>query len=514
MAEQAVVSMLQHLGIGLYTDDGTPIRPGTERSDADFYLFETEARGLIAMLQEQDEPDDWMTFRAFHEALVGLGFQGSFEDLAAAYDDAYAAAPDAPIAKFVTTVASTDPEASFSRFGAWMLFLDAFVPPNDGIRQASATVVEYGSGIAAASASPNFNAWGRARDRLRNASTNMNVDPAVIARLMSILANFSIVVAATPRKVHEGHGGNGSPTDVVAHILAAPGAFVSPFTGTGIVPVNNNPGAGVTVTWDLDSTLTRHGSVDPSTQTTGMLPSAMTAYTPRREPANGFGTQITQFGAITASVPGSELINSLYGTPILGALVPSKVSGVGQILVEWHDEVMEIDLTNEYDVTITEMVGKAHTDGTDTFNGALTRSGDGRWVGSVAARAEGRFSGGAFGVGGCRTSWNATQQIMIVATEDPTRATDNLTFQFYPAAPPAGSMGRGRCPPTLRKRDGVFYAPFNDLRVTTPDEGGALVVTMPPRPGGTVTVRVPSLPALGLAIDATWVVTVNFPAPP
>jgi hypothetical protein len=103
---------------------------------------------------------------------------------------------------------------------------------------------------------------------------------------------------------------------------------------------------------------------------------------------------------------------------------------------------------------------------------------------------------------------------MIVATEDPTRTTDNLTFQFYPAAPPAGDMGRGRCPPTLRKRDGVYYAPFNDLRVTTPDEGGALVVTMPPRPGGTVTIRVPSLPELGLAIDATWVVTVNFPAPP
>jgi hypothetical protein len=278
--------------------------------------------------------------------------------------------------------------------------------------------------------------------------------------------------------------------------------------------VNNNLGAGVTVTWELDATLMRHGSVDPSTQTTGLLPSAMTAYTPRREPADGFGKQLTQFGTITASVPGSELIDSLYGLPNLGVLAPGKVSGVGQILVEWHDEVMEVELTNTYDVTITEMVGKAHTDGKDTFIGDLTRLEDGRWVGSVAAHAEGNFSGGAFGVGGCRTSWNAAQQIMIVATEDPTRTTDNLTFQFYPAAPPAGDMGRGRCPPTLRKRDGVYYAPFNDLRVTTPDEGGALVVTMPPRPGGTVTIRVPSLPELGLAIDATWVVTVNFPAPP
>src|SRR6185295_13916818 len=101
---------------------------------------------------------------------------------------------------------------------------------------------------------------------------------------------------------------------------------------------------------------------------------------------------------------------------------------------------------------------------------------DGRWVGTLDGRADGKWSGTAFGKS-CSSSWNAKQRLFVVGIENPNLTSGNLTLQFYPGgSAPTGSMGRGRCPPTLHKRNGEPFAPFNDIRITTPDEGGALVV--------------------------------------
>ena len=514
LAEQALLSMIDELGIGLYADDGSPIRPGSEQSDADFYMFESEARGLIAMLQEQDEPDKWITFRDFHAALAGMGFQGTAEELAAAYVDAYAEAPDDPIVRFIYGIAAVDVEASFPRFGAWLLLLDGFIPPRGDGGQAISRVASIG-GVAQASPGPRPpGTWGRARDRIRGLNLPpMNVDPAHIARIMSIVSHFSITVRASPTSVHEGHGGNGSPSIFVAQVRAAAGAFVSPFTGTAIVPVNQNPTSGLPVTWHLDDTLSRHGSTTPLSDTTGVIGATRTTYTPNRERANGQGANISATGTMTATVPSADLVNSLYDLPNLGALAPGEVSGSGPLVVQWHDEVMEVELTNKYDVTITTFVGDTHTDGTDRFVGQLAHVGDGRWVGTLDAEARGNWSGAAFG-SGCSTSWNAKQRIFVIGTEDPAMRNGDFIFQFYPGQAPTGSTGRGRCPPTVHKRNGEAYAPFNDSGITSPDEGGGLIVTLPPRPGGTTTYPVLS-PGGGITIrNTSWVVKIMFPTPP
>lgn len=341
----------------------------------------------------------------------------------------------------------------------------------------------------------------------------MNVDPAVIAHLMTILSHFSMTVTASPTTVHEGHGGTGAPSIFVAQVRAAAGAFVSPFTGTSIVPVNQNPTAGLPVTWHPDDVLSRHGSATPLTGTTAVFGAVRMTYTPKREVADGHGATISETGMMTATVPAADVINSLYNLPPLGALAPGEVSGSVPLVVQWHDEVMHVELTNTYDVTITTFVGPTHGDGTDTFVGDLARVADGKWVGTLEAHAKGNWKGTAFGTS-CSTSWDAHQTLFVVGTEDPNLHNGNFIFQFYPGQAPTGSTGRGRCPPTVIKRNGEPYAPFNDSGVTSPDTGGGLIVTLPAKPGGTSIYVVPS-PGGGITIrNTTWKVSITFPTPP
>jgi hypothetical protein len=467
------------------------------------------------------EPDTWSTFRDFHAALAGLGLQDSPEELLAIYADAYAEAPDDPIVRFVTATAPIDLDIPLTRFGAWMLFLDGFVPPNLGSSQTSAQLA--GIGGVAQQPPVHRRGWGLAFDRRRSASNlpPMNINPAYIAHLMTILSNFSITVTPRPNPVHEGHGGSGDPSTIVAQVIAAAGAFVSPFTGTSVVPVNRNPTDGLHVTWTPDDVLTEHGVASPLSDTTSPVGQATTIYTPRTEIANGRGAQISTTGTITASVPSSEVVDALYNIPgmipgsQLASLVPANVTGTGHLVVQWHAEVIQVELTNKYDVTIITGFGDTHTSGTDTFIGELSRDApdDVTWTGFIQARAVGNFTGSAFGQDGCASSWNASQQLLVVGTED--RATGKISFQFYPGLAPTGSQGRGRCPPTIHKRNGQAYAPFNDLIVTTPDEGGALVATMPPRPGGNIEIiNVPSPGGFIRIKDTSWTVKITFPPPP
>ena len=339
---------------------------------------------------------------------------------------------------------------------------------------------------------------------------------------MTILSNFSITVTPGPPIVHEGHGGPGERSTISAFVKAAAGAFVSPFTGTSVVPVNTNPTANLHVTWLPDEFLTKHGTASPLTDTTGVLGAVRTTYTARPEPANGQGAQMSQTGTITASVPSTEILDQLYNIPgmipgaALGELVPAKVTGMGNLIVQWHDEVIKVEFVNKYDVTFITGFGDTRTSGTDSFTGELSRTDEdeGRWAGSVAATAIGSFSGSAFGQPGCASSWNASQQLLVIGTEDRTKGT--ISFQFYPGLDPTGSQGRGRCPPTIHKRNGQAYAPFNDLIVTTPDEGGALVAKMPPKPGGQIEIIPVNSPPGVTSIkikDTSWTIKITFPPP-
>ena len=83
----------------------------------------------------------------FHDGLLDFGLEASTEELLEAYIDAYAAAPDTAIARFVQGAqVFLDVEAPIPPLGVWLLFVDGMLPPN-GSRAAMASIA--GGGVAA-----------------------------------------------------------------------------------------------------------------------------------------------------------------------------------------------------------------------------------------------------------------------------------------------------------------------------------------------------------------------------
>lgn len=507
LEEQAVVSLLNVLGIGIYNADGSAIRAGTETSDADLYLFEPEVRGLIEMLQSTDQESDWISFRDFHAALAGLGFQGGAEELAQAYSDAYAAQPDAAMAQFVGYV---DVEASFTRFTAWLLLLDGFVPPR---RSLIAAV----GGFVAASPAPGGGGWGVAQNNVQALQgVPLQVDPLVIAHLIGVVASSSLTITTNPSKVHEGHGGNGSPAEVTATLRAVASSFVSPFSGLPVVPVTNSPD-GIAVAWNTDAVLAKHGSTNIAGPAfTDALGQAKFTYTPRKEKAGGQGVVVTVSSLVQVIVSGSDLIARMYGRPELGMLVPAQVSGHGLLNIEWHDEPpLLIDFTNTYNLELpSEVMGTAQTAGQDTISGQLIVDEDDptRWEGTALAYASGAFSGGLMGHT-CSFSWDAQQILRVTGLEDP--GSGEMLFVFQPISDPIGSLGDRTCGSSGRKPpspDGIYWIPFNDLAVTEPSIGLRFNVAIP-RPGFLETDYPVPLQGTGVTGYADWHVRIEFVTP-
>ena len=202
MAAVSVVSMLDQLDIGTYHDDGSPIRVGAETSDADVYLFESEVRGLIHMVEQQDQTP-WLDFTDFHAALAELGLQSSAAELAQAYNDAYAAQPDAPITRFVQAQAFIDPQAQLAPLGVWLMFLEGWCPTTRRHRRWRSRPV---------GSSPQGSRRSVAGGNVRRLNWASNPGAERVWRTCGSWPSSrrsSIFVDVIPGSVHEGHGSPG-----------------------------------------------------------------------------------------------------------------------------------------------------------------------------------------------------------------------------------------------------------------------------------------------------------------
>ena len=505
-AEVAVVSVLDQLGIGIYQEDGTPIRTAEERSDSDLFLFDPEVRGLIDMLLD-DTADAWIEFRDFHAALAGLGFQGTAEELADAYTQSYAAEPDAAISQFVGYI---DVDAPINRFSAWLLFVDGFVPESGGQAFASIDTAAFWPGVAAGQRSHRV-----ARQRVQQAAkAPPNVDPLLVAHIMAIANNGSIRAWVDPNFAHEGHSGPGPVVTARLQLTARASAFYSPFSGGPIVPVSSVP-AGVPINWEFDDVFYDHADVITSVSSfeTDALGEAKFGWQIHAEKGDHTGYVTSTSGFAVATVQASDVINALYGVPAgLGALVKKELRSPGaQLEVQWHEpEAMVIDLKNHYDVSINVGLGDTAGVGDDEFAGILAKQDDGTWQGIVVGTAVGQQDSQFLGKP-CTSRWNATQKVLVVAGDDPGAQFGDFTFTFYPVTDPAGSTGRGKCPPARWRQNGVSYAPYNDYNIHQPDAGVGVTVVLPQKPGGHVRVPVPAIPGSGFVIhDAYWDIDIQF----
>ncbi len=497
--EQVVVSVLDALGIGLYKTDGTSIRAGHESSDADLYLWEPEARGLVNMLRAQFTDDGWMEFRDFHAALAGYGYQGDAEELAEAYNASLAAAPDSLTSRLIGFV---DPDVPITRFTAWLLIVDGFVP-----RAGEARMV-----LALASTS---------RRSIAQMGGSLTIDPNVMAHLILVAHSAQPVVTIDPAQVHKGHGGPGAPAEIRADVRAQAATWVSPFAGSAhLIPIRLQTSDGLRVTFEPNSTLAKHGDIlgwagssVPIAHTDGFGRAAVT-YTPRQERADGFGVKVLTVGTVLARVSVVDVMTHLYGQPGLAAFAPPEVSTIGMLQVEWHDEPpLQIDFTNTYNLELpSEIMGSAQTAGQDTISGSLIVDEDDplRWEGTALAHAKGGFSGELMGRS-CSTSWDTQQILHVTGLEDP--ASGEMLFVFQPQSPMLGDPGDPTCntsrPPSA---DGIAWAPFNDLGVTDPGIGLRFNVAIP-RPGFFETRYATPLTGTGVAGHADWLVKIEFVAP-
>jgi hypothetical protein len=513
-ADQAVVSVLQVLGIGTYHDDGTPITPGTETSDADFFLSESEVRNLIEMLISGLTEDSWISFADFHEGIVGLGFDISAEDLASTYQQAYADNPDLAISQLVPYIGVDVP---LPPFGAWLLFLDGFVPPNGSGPIASVG----GTYLAPRGRGGLGTAWQQLHQRLTSPQAqNAFAVSAQNAHIIAMVGRATLSVDVLPYVAHEGHGGTGAPVTITTTLNATPP--VSAFSGQPIIPgCPNALMAGVPINWQYSSQVTDHGTPRILNPTTDGGGKSKVEYTPKKEKANGHGYEVQVIGAITATAKRADIATKLYcASPALALMSGGTVTNSGNMLIKWHEpETIHIKatLTNyRASFIIGGAVGDggAEMHGSDEFEGNLVQQEDGSWLGTVTAKAQGGWSGHSAIVlasqGRCSSTWNTSQQLEV---RSKTTLANEIVLLFYPRTSPRPSV-TGKCAFT-RTVNGFAYIPLGDQALTQPDGGQGLEIHLPSKPGGTqdYPFRV-NTPGGGIAASGKWTVEITYLGPP
>ncbi len=523
---QGVVSLLNQLGIGTYTDDGEPITPGAEADGGTLWLTESEVFALVEMAAAE-HPLDFIEFGDWHDGLEELGLDMSVDELVAAYEEAYFASSEPSFFVDILFASGLDlhAEGLLTRLHAWLLLLDGFVVGAGAEADRAVVLASY-----------HEPQWGGASahiPRLLAPGT-----PLTGAELAALIARLEPLVRATPllfeppRSVaHEGHDAPGEETRVRLRFM--PLGLTNPAMDLGfvLIPQQQPSGLPVTLVASDPGVLEEHGTMqDPrggnpfaggpplETDSNGAIE---LTYTPRQEEADGEGEVTIEPITITANVRLADIARHTWVLPeVLYALLPGERSVTATLDVEWHEvEGLRVEMVDEYDVTLDLILGVGHAIGTDTFSGFLAYQGDDTWRGIVTGTVDASWSFESIG-GSCATPLVATQELLAIAQplRNPVEGRD-LGIRLYPIAPPQISRigcdislmryeGDSLDDPTIPRGTGLpsnEYAPFNDTRVTDPDISGGVPGRLPPFGSETVT-WTEELAGVG---GGTWTVTIE-----
>ena len=505
----AVTSMLALMGVGIYRDDGTPIDTGAVTKAGDPWLFASEVWGLIEMGTDDllEAPDDGPTYRLadLYGALQGLlPADLSLDAFIRAYADSYASHPD-DLAPSLMLGQPIDEATPLTRPQVWLLFMDGFVELAPTVDAA----VREGP-VAAAS---------RPRSGTASASLPQLIQPQslTIEQWRELRAHFMTILHAIPFAVsgssaHEGHGGPGRATQIVATVSAGPG-FVSPVSGAVILQPGTGSLGGIQLTWrspDI-AIYAEHGTLAasiPGTVSTDGGGAARITYTPKPEAASGAGVVSRDVAKISATASARDLLVHAYNIndqSVVGFLMAQTLAGTrtarGHTTIEWHGPGINVSIVNNYDVTVDAasgiggLIAFAHRRGIDEFVGTLTKRSDGTYQGVLRARtaatSEMEFVAGVAG-DRCEDETRIDQDLEVVGRLVSTSGAidpdlepissgsfggQDLLLTFYPAGPPSSA---GRCQGTVPyfgpgptgRRIAATYASFSDSRFTDPSLGG------------------------------------------
>ncbi len=364
-AEEGVWSLLANLGIGVYTPDAVAVLPGSERGPDDFFVFDFEVDLLAAGAASAPQP-----FTAFHSTFTALGIEISEQDLLAEYRRIYLdeAAGEWLPQLFAEMGMTFEAGMELNRLQAWLLRLDALVPPNgsdveaaaapgaiqgiltaagpcDGVRGQDA---DPGWGFVWLIAGPLSDAIEAARTARKVASAAANpaaalLDPQNLAHAAMIWMGTTVEIRPSSTEAHERHPGEPeSPVEFVLKATFDAGAVPEEVTSCmamlGFDVPKSGPVEGMGVEWATDRVLIQHGTSNLGGATrvlTDASGRSVMEWVPREEPAKGEGAESQAVGTVTATarIQKDDVFNLYAG--LQEFLLPIEVTT--DVVVGWHD---------------------------------------------------------------------------------------------------------------------------------------------------------------------------------
>jgi hypothetical protein len=360
-AEEGVWSLLAHLGIGVYSGDGTPVMRGSETGEGDFWLYDFEVGLLAYMASQPAEP-----YAAYHALIADLGYPGTEAELLGLYREAYARHQDHIFVQLLNEMGMDfSSDQTLTPLQEWLLLLDTFVPPNGdtavvrGHPTGSGRLMlqapsEQGGPCGHITGSGITPYWSVLQSEADLGAYFAAVEYyyAIHGPMLASAAEASLT--SSTGEVHEGHNSEGDRVEISLNVRVqyVPQASV-PVAATScgvLVNVHWQPLLGglesVPVEWEIPDALHAHGSpeqMDPLTDGNGV---AKLNFQLQEEEAAGIGPYKEEAGAVTA------LINLRHGYMSAGivderllSFVPMrKEVGPQEILVSWHDSCHELTL--------------------------------------------------------------------------------------------------------------------------------------------------------------------------
>jgi hypothetical protein len=353
--EQGVVSLVEQLGIDIFTADGRLLRDAAGDGPPGMWLSEAEVRGLIEMGREDATaiaagavPFTLVDlYDALSPAYPGL----SQAQLLDAYVQAYRAVPGDLVRESFAGHPFV-PEAAFTRVHLWLLVLDGVLGRPQPASAATVSMTGRAQTARGPVAQVQLPPPSSALAQLL--ALDLTALPIAIARLSTLAYTLPVDFTISPTTVHEGHAGAGQPAELKVRSRYVPTPIVSPYTG--LVLLNPNPRSGldglpVTFQSSQEATLTRHGSFSGSVGIPGSLPGSLGlplftdalgqitfTYTPRAEPAAGQGDPKTDVAVISAVVTLRDVLLHMYPAGALASLgFGARVIPV-PLAIEWHEE--------------------------------------------------------------------------------------------------------------------------------------------------------------------------------
>lgn len=499
----AVVSLLELMGVGIDRADGTPLRPGAKGGGAPFRLTEAEVRRLIAMgradaaaASRKNRPP--YSFQNLHGAVGPLLPDFTVERLASAYSEAYQESPDALVPQ-VLMGQPIEPGTRLMRTQIWLLLVDGFAPPD-----ASNRAPLWGSASKQVpSLPPPSPGWGKAEWR------------DLIARLPLLAWQPPLDIAPQPARTHEGHGGPGAPITLTARIGVPPSQKFAALRGLSLLKPRTQGFGDRRITWNAKgaAVLLQHGSLSSalgSPITTDAAGVAGVSYTPNAEVANGRGSVSSEAVEIRAAISQWDLVSARYEVPAqLRGFLIGDATTCGDIEISWHGGASQaggsqaggaqaggsfnIKITNHYDVVLDlGFLGKGTRKGEDWVEGTLEWQPDGTYRGIVKGYASGTQELHGLGQSCPSAKSEGTQELLVIGTPTPSfgplhKASDYvwtsgqpdggwLSLVFFPTTRAAYTQ-RDRCQTEIQQVDDPnqpWFLPFNDAQWTIQRTGYGL----------------------------------------